>query len=102
MHNLFVGFKGWFWAAVTILWFASFTLADHSGLGLTIDTKSGEKHCIDRLASFLGVSQENGFTGLLGTVSVILSLALPIISIIVIAMIIYRKNRRSPEGRTPQ
>ena len=35
----------------------SFWLEAHSGLALMVDLRTGEKHCVDELAGYLGVPQ---------------------------------------------
>jgi hypothetical protein len=93
MRSLFIFFKSWVLAVITVLWLISVTLANHSGLALIVDMKTGEKYCIDTLARYLNVSQENGFTGLLGTASVFLSMLLPVLAIIVLAIMTCRKRK---------
>jgi hypothetical protein len=62
-----------------ITWTIAFWLALHAGLALIVDPKTGAKHCIERLGSYLGLDEGNALAPPLAGVSVLLTLALPLL-----------------------
>jgi hypothetical protein len=78
---------------ISLLWFAAIYLANHSGLALMVDLKTGEKHCIEMLALHFEALQYSEFLGLLGSASVILVLLLPVVAIF-LAIVDFRRRQR--------
>jgi len=62
-----------------------------------IETNSGKRYCVEMLGQYLGLSESNEFSGLLGTICVILSMLLPALVLILGAFWGYRNfvNRKN-------
>lgn len=79
---------------ISLLWFASIYLANHSGVALMVDLKTGEKHCVEMLALHFEALQYSEFLGLLGSASVILVFLLPVVAIFFGIVDFGRRRRR--------
>jgi len=55
-----------------------------------IEMDTGKKYCVDMLGQYLGLSADNGFSNLLGTICVLLSMALPVLALIFGVFLGYR------------
>ena len=71
------------YCCIFLLWLAAVYLANHSGVALMVDIKTGEKHCVEMLALHFQAIQYSELLGLLGSASVIGVFLLPAIAIFV-------------------
>ena len=89
------------YCCIFLLWLAAAYLANHSGVALMVDIKTGEKHCVEMLALHFQAIQYSEFLGLLGSASVIGVFLLPAIAIFlgIVDFIIRRRRKVSrPKG----
>ena len=82
--------------SLCVTWGVAFWLGMHGGLALVVDPKNGLKHCVDRLAQYLGFAQGSDIAMVATFLSVVLTLALPflIVAIIMVPVIVRWRSRR--------
>lgn len=81
------------YCCISLLWLAAVYFANHSGVALMVDIKTGEKHCVEMLALHFQAIQYSEYLGLLASVSVFGVFLLPAIAIF-LGIIDFRSRQR--------